>query len=38
MYFHFLDKVVNMQNEARNVYKFMQDSTRNEKLSNRFFT
>ncbi|CDW89009.1 UNKNOWN [Stylonychia lemnae] len=36
MYFHFLDQVVHMENEARDVYKIMVDMTHSDKINKRF--
>lgn len=36
MYFHFLDSVVHMENEARNVLKVMIDLSHSDKINKRF--
>jgi hypothetical protein len=36
MYFHFLDQVVHMENEARGVYKIMFDMNNSDKINRRF--
>lgn len=36
MYFHFLDQVVHMENEARTVYKVMYDMNNAAKINRRF--
>ena len=36
MYFHFLDGVVNMENEAKQVYKIMLELNSSDKINKRF--
>ena len=36
MYFHYLDGVVNMENEAREVYKDMIELSNSDKINQRF--